>query len=763
MRRQTWVRWASAIGPMMLLFAVVAAAQGAIGVSGTVRDANGEAVSGARVMLDDGSGDRVATTDASGRFSFESVQADEVRVHVEALGFAPYEALCSIGADLDVTLGPARVNEEVTVTAERTAMRVGETAASVVVLSRGDLDTSAAVTLDGALRQIPGFQLFRRTDSRAANPTAQGASLRGVAPSGASRTAVLVDGVPLNDPFGGWVYWSRVPKASISRVEVARGGASSLYGTDALGGVVQVITEPPRDGSWLSLEASAGSQTTSEASVAAGTAIGPWRGSIWAEAFDTDGYVLVDEDERGLVDTPAGSRHQTIGASIERRLGTVGRLFVRGSFFNEDRANGTPLQTNGTYVRDLVAGGDVTSAALGTFAFRAYAGAQVYDQTFTAVGAGRATESFIRLQRVPAQQFGASLQWVRGIAERHTILAGVEAREVRGASDEIGYFGGRATSATGAGGRQRTVGAYGEGILRLAEDWTFTIGGRVDRWRDFDALTTTRPLPGPGGASFREFDDRTESAFSPRASLVYRAGAHVSLRAAAYRAFRAPTLNELYRGFRVGDVVTLANPDLRAERLTGGEAGALVDVFEGRLSVRGTAYWSEVTRPVANITLSVTPELITRRRENLGRTRSRGVELDVEARLGTRVTLSGGYAFADSTVLRFEPTPALEGLRIPQVPRHYGSVQVRYDAPWRISIASVGRFSSAQFDDDQNRLELGRYGVLDAYVSRPIGQGVELFVAGENVFDTRYEVGKTPVTTVGPPASVRVGVRWRVR
>src|ERR671929_131193 len=105
--------------------------------------------------------------------------------------------------------------------------------------------STSAATLDDALRQVPGFTLFRRTGSRVANPTSQGVSLRGVGASGASRALVLADGIPLNDPFGGWVYWGRVPRASVERIEVLRGGASSLYGSSALGGVVNLITRRP--------------------------------------------------------------------------------------------------------------------------------------------------------------------------------------------------------------------------------------------------------------------------------------------------------------------------------------------------------------------------------------------------------------------------------------------------------------------------------------------------------------------------------------
>lgn len=730
-------------------------------VAGTVRDALGEPVAGATVtVVADG---RIATTvtGSDGAFAFEGVSSDAVQLRVEASGFRAASAMWTAGAPLVVTLAPAPLSDEVTVTAERTATRVGDTAASVVVLSRRDLDETAAVTLDAALKQVPGFQLFRRTDSRAANPTAQGASLRGVAPSGASRAVVLADGVPLNDPFGGWVYWGRVPEAAIERVEVARGGASSLYGTDALGGAIQILTTASRSEPWLRLDASAGNQVTGEASAAGGFALGPWRVRLAAEAFHTDGYVLVADGERGPVDTPAASEHRTLSATVERRFAR-GRAFVRGSIFHESRENGTPLQTNGTYIRELVVGGDVSGDALGALAFRLYSSAELYDQTFSAIAADRASEALTRVQRVPSQQFGAWAQWVRAFAERHTLVAGAEGREVRGASDELGLFGGRFTSASGAGGRQRSFGLFGDAILAPGEDWTVTVGGRVDRWRNVDALATVRPLPDTGTAAVTPFSDRSETAFSPRVSFVYRVAPGVSLRGAAYRAFRAPTLNELYRGFRVGGVVTLANADLRAERLTGGEIGAGVDALDGRLGVRATAFWSDVTRPVANVTLSATSDLITRIRRNLGRTRSRGVEVDAEARIGSRVVLTGGYTFVDATVVRFEASPALEGLRIPQVPRHVATGQLRYSAPWRVTVSALARASSSQFDDDRNQLRLDAYGTLDLVLSRPLGRGVEVYLAVENVFDRRYEVGKTPVTTVGPPVFVRAGIRWIV-
>ncbi len=733
-------------------------------VEGTITDQAGAPVAGAEVALSSRNFSASRITDGNGHFIFDSVSTESGTLRVNAAGFAPLERGWSAdnreSIQLDIELAPAPLSEQVTVTAERTLTRVSDTAASVAVLSAEDLSTSAALTLDDTLRQVPGFSLFRRSGSRSANPTTQGVSLRGVGASGASRAVVLSDGIPINDPFGGWVYWDRVPRQSIGRVEVVRGGASSLYGTDSLGGVINFI---PREvtGSTLSLEASYGNQQTPSLSVFTGGRFDQWSVKLAAETFHTDGYVIVDPDQRGRVDTPATSEYSALDLTLARLLSDKGRVFVSGSVFGESRENGTPLQLNRTHIRQLAAGIDWQSASIGAFGLRTYASTQVFDQDFTAIASDRNSESLTRSQRSPAQQEGFGFQWSRLAGSRQTLVAGLDGREVRGSSDEIGFFGGRATSALGAGGRERVFGFFGQDIIRIHPRWLVTVGARLDRWRNYDALSTTRSLTQPGAVSVTDFSDRTETAFSPRLSVLHKLTENISLVASAYRAFRAPTLNELYRGFRVGNIVTQANENLRAERLTGGEGGASFTAFNRRLNTRGTFFWSEVTRPIANVTLSFTPDLITRRRQNLGRTRSRGVEIETEARLTDSLTLSGGYLFVDATVLEFPANTILEGLLIPQIPRHQFTFQMRYTNPSRVNVGVQGRAVGNQFDDDLNQFKLDRFFTLDAIISRAVAPGVELFAAAENLFDERYTVGRTPVRTIGPPLLARFGIRLR--
>jgi outer membrane receptor protein involved in Fe transport len=731
-------------------------------LEGVVRDQTGAPIVGAEVTFKSSELAVTQTTDDQGRFSFDLMQADSGTLIVRAKGFAEFEQRWSarIEAKLEIVLAPAPISEQFTVTAERTETRVGETAASVTVLSTTALSSTPALAIDDMLRQVIGFTLFRRSSSRVANPTSQGVSLRGVGASGASRALVLADGIPLNDPFGGWVYWNLIPRLEVGRIEVVRGGASSLYGTDALGGVINII---PRkiDSTALSFEASYGSEQTPDLSLFASGRLGRWVARLGVEAFKTDGYTTVDERERGRVDTPAASRYSTFDLMLARAFSDRARAFARFSLFGESRRNGTPLQRNRTHIRQFVIGSNWQSKTKGEFSIRAYGDARLFDQDFSAIAADRSSESLTRSQRVPAQQIGLSSQWSRRIEWRQTLVAGFDGREVRGASDELIFAASRLASAVGAGARELTMSFFGEDRITITPRWIIAAGARFDRWLIYRAISTTKSFSPATLPTVVSFADRIESALSPRVSVFHRLAQNASLMAAAYRAFRAPTLNELYRSFRVGNVVTLANDKLRAERLTGGEAGASLTAFNKKLNFRGTFFWSEIVRPVANVTLSVTPTLITRQRQNLGRTRSRGVELEAEARIGNWA-LSGGYQLAYATVLNFPANRALEGLRIPQMPRHLLTFQVGYSNPSRLTASIQGRVIGAQFDDDQNQFKLNRYFALDALVLRRVARGVELLAAAENLLNQRYDVGRTPVRTIGPPLLARFGFRFRL-
>jgi iron complex outermembrane receptor protein len=721
-----------------------------------VLDASGAPARGARVEVSAGPWSACAVADRDGCFEVEPpADARDARVRVRDAVAVVARAAGDWHVPADVRAEGAAVTEELTVTASRLPERVAESPASVVEVRPEDFAAYPGAPPDVALRDVPGFALFRRSDSRAANPTAQGVSLRGIGGSGASRVAVLDDGVPINDPFGGWVAWGRVPAAALDRAEVVRGGASSLYGGSALAGAIQLIRRPPGETA-LDADVSYGSFETLEASAFASGASGPWRARLSAEGFRTDGEVAVAPDVAGAVDTPLAGHHASGEARVERDVGGGALVFASGSIYRDSRENGTPLQENDTRLEEVRAGGAVPAAG-GTASARVYGTWERYSQSFSAIAPDRESERLTSLQSVPSTAFGGVAQWT-GAFGAHSVAAGIEAREVTGESDERLFPFGGGTTYAAAGGRQRTGAAFAEDRVALGERISMVLGARFDGWRDFDAFRSAGPAP--GDETRDALPARTETFFSPRLGVSWRAGAETTLVASAYRSFRAPTLNELYRGFRVGNVVTLPNADLSAERLTGGEVGAVWTPAGGRVLARATLYWMEVSDPVVSVTLTSAPNLITRQRENLGRTRSRGAELDVEAPLGGGFALAAGYVFADATVLD-AADPSLVGLDVPQVPRQQATLRLR-GGMGPVSLAAVGRYVSEQFEDDRNTLPLAAFATLDLMASMPVGGALEAFVACENATDERYEVGRTPVATLAPGRSIRGGVRIKL-
>ncbi len=711
-------------------------------------------------------------TESEGYFVCESGFDDEFTLVVEARDFSilrrNFVNLQDFPSDGIFTLELASLRETVVVTANRTETRLGETPASIVTLSETEIKQTAAPTIDDALRQVAGFSLFRRTGSRQANQTAQGVSLRGVGASGASRSLVLFDGVPLNDPFGGWVQWNRVAPIAVERIEVLRGGASSLYGSDSLSGAINILSKRADKKFDFSGEIYGGTQNTFSGSTFFGFKRKDWTADFVAAHFQTKGYILTDENQRGAADSFAGSRNLSLSARIAKSFGTRADIFFKPSYFGEARTNGTPAQINRTHIRQFVAGGTFGVQDSGfriqdsrfkiqdlKFDIRAFGGTQVYDQTFSAVSADRNSETLNRVQRVPAQNIGFSANASAVVLKNQTVVAGFEAREVRGASDEIGIANNRPTSLLGAGGRERTYGVFVQDFARIGSKLVVSASARYDSWRNFAAASTTRTLA-TNLTNVIRFADRDETAFSPQVSALYQITNEFSVFALASKSFRAPTLNELYRGFRVGSVVTNANENLRAERANNFEAGA--SFSKNKFYLRGNFFAATIANPVSNVTLTTTPSLITRQRQNVGKIKARGAEIEAETRI-KRLRISAGYLFSDSRVAELPANRALENRRVPQTARHQFTLQTNYALKsWDFAVQS--RASSAQFDDDLNTFRLEPYFQADAFISKRFSENTQIFTGIENIFNSRYSVGRTPLRTVSSPINIRFGVRW---
>lgn len=723
-------------------------------ITGTVHDQSGAVIPAAKVTLQGHGYQQSLVTRTDGTFAFQAVPEIDLTILVDAESFAPFQkAFGPKESTVEIELKPRVLSQEVNVTANRSDVALGETAESITLIARQEIAATAATTVDDALRQVPGLTLFRRSGSRTANPTTQGVSLRGTGASGASRALVLEDGIPLNDPFGGWVYWGRIPHEAIGSVEVLRGGASSLYGSDALGGVIDIMGINPRR-NLFAAEFSGGNEETGDFSGVDSWQLGRWNLLTSAEMFHTNGFLLIPNGQQGLVDTPINSEHET-GRAVIRRVFGQNDLFANVSFYNETRNNGTRLQINDTQWWQIASGMNLQSAA-GVFQLRGYGSGQSYNQSFSSVAANRNSESLVDAQHVPAQQAGGSLTWADKLGSRNSLVAGADARLVRGFSNELNFTGSTPSSAVSAGGKQLSSGVFIQDSIQLLRRVLFTAGARYSNWNNYDARMKTAsfsPAIKPGTTNFA---DVSEHAFSPRLALLVSASDHVVLTASAYRSFRAPTLNELYRTFRLGNTVTQANSQLRAERLSGAESG--VNLFFRTMRFHTAYFWAEVSDPIATVTLTATPKLITRQRQNLGRTLSQGVEADAEWH-SSHIDVRAGYQYVNATVDSFPANRLLEGLELPQVAPHQFTFQTLYRAPQRWTFAVQGRASNRQFDDDLNQFPLDAYFQMDAYASKRLSSRLEAFTAIENIFNSRAVVARTPNVNLGSPILARVGIK----
>jgi outer membrane receptor protein involved in Fe transport len=653
--------------------------------------------------------------------------------------------------------------DPVVVTSSRLEQRASEAPASVTVLTREDIEQGASQTVDEFLRQVPGFSLFRRSSSLVTHPTAQGMSLRGIGPSGASRALVLVDGIPVNDPFGGWVYWSRLPMLGIDQIEVVRGGGSSVWGNGALGGVVHVLTARPteRGGAF---EASYGTHDTANLDLLLTEARGPLRLSLEGNWFDTGGYPVVSVSRRGPIDIDAESEHRTFNGRVEWVPTADASFFLAGNVFDEDRVNGTRLQVNDTRAGSAALGGRVRTAGGSEWTAHLYTQLQTFHSTFTSQADDRTSETLALDQTVPSTAVGGTVAWSRRFVT-HTLLAGLDARWTEGETDEDRFAPSGALLGTrSAGGEQVLGGVYVQDVYRLGERWELTAGVRGDYWLAYDGFRHDRA---PSGTTVRRsFSDLDRLLVSPRLATRWSPTDTTDVRASIYQGFRVPTINELYRLFRVRNDVTAANERLRPERLTGGEVGVQQrwGPFEGRV----TGFWNEVKDLVANVTLtSPLPDCpagtTCRQRQNLDLARIRGLESELEYRPARDWRVVASHLFTDARVVEAFQERTLEGKRLAQVPQHSAAFSVRYQNPAVVNASVTARFIGRQFEDDQNTLPVGASWVFDVQVSRALTKRADGFVAVENVFDESVTVGRTSegVVSIGAPFMARAGVRLR--
>jgi outer membrane receptor protein involved in Fe transport len=740
-------------GPAGLSMLLRAQAPAAITV--TVEDTSGAALAGARVT--NPAGVELGTTDAHGSATVPCKTPCSLKI--SASGFAARD-ISAEGATT-VRLEPSEASEQVTVTAYRAPLGTLESPVSTREISQQTLNHTAAVTLDGKLRQLPGVELFRRSSSLVANPTSQGISLRGLGSTAASRTLVTEDDVPLNDPVGGWIHWQEEPELAIRNVELVRGGASDLYGSSAIGGVISILPVRPT-ASEAELRSSYGGEGTFDDSLMAETKRGAW-GLLGAGGLiGTDGYIQIAPDQRGPIDQASNVHGQNALVLAEHERGPL-RIFTRASGFNDSRHNGTPYQMNATRLVRYATGADWQDAEGATVALRLYGSTERYRQTFSSIldvpaasdptCSYRCSESPTKLTRTSDNELGGALRGSRPFGAGFLLMGGADEHDVRVWDLEQSLFG--AGSLTNLHDHQRDSAAWAE-LMWVHNAWTVAASSRMDWFQNYDGHQVQW-----NGASWvpssTQPPQRDERLFDPRLGISRRISSRWAVSASGFRAFRAPTASELYRSTQVGNKLTKPNGNLLSERATGWETG--VDTTQAWGSARVSYFLTQVNRPITAFTINPNSSPILLVRENLGQIESRGVSADFELAPRRWLAVDGGYQYAHAVVSRGSED---YGNWIPEVARNMGTLNVRAFKPSLGVLSLQSRYSGRMYDDDANLFPLSGFFRLDAYASHQFGGRLEVFAAGENLTGAQIEVSKTPQTTLGQPRVGQIGFLFRL-
>ncbi|HEY3757282.1 MAG TPA: TonB-dependent receptor [Opitutaceae bacterium] len=648
------------------------------------------------------------------------------------------------------------------VTATRGGPPPEETPVAVQVFDANALTQFPTITLDDTLREDASFSLFRRTDSLLSNPTSQGVSLREIGPSGASRSLVTSNGVPLNDPFGGWVLWDSAPRLSLRSATIVQGGGSGVWGNQALAGAIELIDNPfagrlPSG----ALQGDFGAFDTESIEAEAAAAAGPVSVAVDARAFSTGGVFNLRRSDRGAVDRPLASHHEMERVTARDAISSAVQAQVSASLFDEYRNNGTALTHNGTRIGTVSATLDGSPSAAFAWSAVAYAEQESFEALFSSVSSDRSTETPSDNQfAVPATAVGGALtgEWTSA-GGAHTSI-GADARQVSGETrEDYSYSDGNFTRLRTAGGTQDFAGVFVHQDRPILDGWHLNLELRADHWElknghDWEYLFN-------GSApTLNRYPRQSGNEASPDLGVVGNFAPGWRWRAAVYRGFRVPTLNEFYRPYRVGNVSTLANPNLSPESMIGGESGFEYD--QGPIHFKITGFADALDDAVGTVAVSSTPSLVTVQRANLNSVSVLGAEGSLAWDLGSVFTLEASYLCNDSRILRADAQPSLVGLRLQEVPRTTLTAAGIWHGPAGFRAEVRARWVSLEFDDPANTLRLPSATVADVEFSRNFGGGIEIYAAMENALNAAVMTSLTSagLATYDAPQMLRAGLRW---
>ncbi len=603
-------------------------------------------------------------------------------------------------------------------------------------IDRRQIEQSPSHELDQLLKDVPGVQLFRRSDTRSGHPTSQGVTLRALGGNASSRALLVLDGVPQTDPFGGWVNWPAYDASDLAGLRVVRGGGSVANGPGALAGTIEMTS---RADAGVSGEIDGGSRQSIDAHGRVALITGSSVISLSGQGGRSDGFVPITERTRGPADKRAPYKQWSGRGRWVAPIGAVTELQANLSGFHDWRSRGTDFTANRTNGADaslrLVSRGRWQWSALVYWQWRNL------QSSFANVSPGRTVATRVSLQdSVPSHGLGGSFELRPPMPSGIELRLGADGRRTSGETRELfSYVAGQPTRRRLAGGETWTSGAFAEATAEHGHV-TLTGGARLDYWQVNDGHLFEKVIA--TDAVLRDDHDPKRHGWLPtaRGGVIAPLGGGFSLRSAAYLGWRMATLNELFRPFRAGLDATAANPELDPEKLAGAETG--IEYARGTVRLSLTGFYNRLEDAISNVTLGQGPGVFPgvgfvaaggsyRQRQNVDAVKARGVEASVEWTNGPWSARAG----ASLTHARMQASGAaafLDGLRPAQTPKFAGTLSFGWEREGKGAQLVLRRVGS-QFEDDLNTRTLKGATTFDAYASWPLTRRLQLVARGENL------------------------------
>lgn len=644
---------------------------------------------------------------------------------------------------------PPKVDETIVVTATRSERAVSELPVSTTVLREKEIEAAPAASVDDLLRTIPGVHMSI-ISSTGSTPSNQRISMHGL---GGTRALVLLDGIPLHDPYNGTVQWQKVPLNSLRQIEVVRGGNASLFGNFALGGTINLLTRRVET-SGVALDAAYGTNATVRTGISVDQLLTPRLAvRLTHNGTESEGFYRVPDP--GPVDVRARTENATTTARIDWDPSERTRFFTRASAGKIDVSQGTAISFANRDIFEMSAGMQTGIGASSLLTTNAFYQRQTERNAQSTILGARESEFRSQDGTIPARVAGASVEWStqrRGAIP--FVSVGMDLQQIEASEDRLSFArSGALTARTQVEGRQRFAGVFAQSSWQPSDRFEVLASARFDYFRNDNGVEAIA-----GGAT-TIYPASTSKQFDPKLSLRYAIGARSAVRASAYRAFTAPTLRDLYRTNQTGTSLILGNPYLEPEKLVGAEVG--YEWANDRAHLELNVYRNEIDGLHSRAQVPGRPPNVFRNM-NLGTSRSQGLELMFDTRLGRGFSVNASYTYADSRVIE-DPNPSLVGNWTPEVPPHIGSCGIRYRGNDGMSVDLRGRVVSRSYGDAENRALAPAHRVVDVSLSRPIRSWIDAYAVLENIFDEQYYLALTPTALrSAPPRTISGGVRMRI-